>query len=232
MTVPLQELLVDELPKETRNACREIVEHWGTVAEGTARWTTRWLDSVREGGRLTVAFVYRCGSTYPEYAKTYYDERLGVLTLEPGSASLGLVPVGEDCDNCSHLYHVQFSQALPLAGGHLFELVVSNSSDNPCCDGPSQWREERLLYLLLPEGQPALTFDRVSEHYYHDDEEGDSETICRGEARFARDPAGRLTEIVAETRCHENDKPKPPATRRYLWNPASRQFDEIPATKP
>lgn len=231
MTVPLQELLVDELPKETRNACGEMIEHWGTVAEGTARWMPRWLDSVRAPGRVTILVAYRCGSSYPDYAD-YYDERLGVVTLEPAAASLRLVPLGDDCDNCSDLYRLRLEQIFPTSQGSLAVIAATNTSDNPCCDGPSQWNEERLHFVFLPEGGVTLTVTRVSEHYFHDDESGDTAEICRADVSYVRDAAGRLSEIAALTRCQTDDKPQPVKSQRYRWSGSTQRFDEVPPTKP
>src|SRR3990172_4749819 len=196
----LEQLLVGSLPAEGRGACAEMIEHWGTVAEGTATWSVRALFRWEQASGRTLLVAFRCGSSYADYA-SYYDERLGIVSLEPSSARLRLIPVAEDCDNCSDLYHLEFSGEFAVPPGTLAVLAMTFSSDNPCCDGPSQWRTEQLVYILLPEGKVALTLDRVTERYDHDDVDGDTEEICRSVITPRRGPAGQLAGLVAEIRC-------------------------------
>lgn len=226
----VEQLLLEALPVDLRAACPEMIQHWGTVAEGTARWSVRVLHRWPQPEELSVLIAYRCGSSYPDYSQ-FYDERLAVLSFEPGAARLRLVALADDCDNCSDLYHLDYSKSFPFGDARLVELKVTNSSDNPCCDGITQWREER-LFFLLPEGEPALSLLRASEHYYHDDVEGDSEEVCDTTVGYTYDAAGRLAEITARTACREDSKAKPVETRHFHWNPARRRFEEIPAAKP
>jgi len=221
----LEQLLVDNLPAELRGACAEMIEHWGTVAEGTARWSARALFRWEQAGRRTLLVAFRCGSSYADYA-SYYDERLGLVTLEAGRARLQLIPLAEDCDNCSDLYHLEFSGEFAVPPGTLAVLAMTYSSDNPCCDGPSQWRYEQLVYILLPEGKVALTLDRVTERYDHDDVDGDTEEICRSVITPRRGPAGQLAGLVAEIRCEATAQPASVQVRRFAWQPATRRFQE------
>jgi len=221
----LQELLVKSLPAEGRGACAEMIEHWGTVAEGTATWSVRALFRWEQASGRTLLVAFRCGSSYADYA-SYYDERLGIVSLEPSSARLRLIPVAEDCDNCSDLYHLEFSDELAVPGGTLAVLALTFSSDNPCCDGPSQWRTEQLIYVLLPEGRVALALDRVTESYDHDDEAGDTEEVCRSGITPRRNPAGQLAGLVAEIRCEATAQPVTVQVRRFAWQPATRRFQE------
>ena len=221
----LEQLLVDNLPAELRGACAEMIEHWGTVAEGTATWSVRALFRWEQAGQRTLLVAFRCGSSYADYA-SYYNERLGIVSLEPSSARLRLIPVAEDCDNCSDLYHLEFSDELAVPGGALAVLALTFSSDNPCCDGPSQWRYEQLIYVLLPEGSVALALDRVHERYDHDDEAGDTEEVCRSGITPRRNPAGQLAGLVAEIRCEATAQPVTVQVRRFAWQPATRRFQE------
>ena len=221
----LEQLLVDNLPAELRGACAEMIEHWGTVAEGTARWSARALFRWEQAGRRTLLVAFRCGSSYADYG-AYYDERLGLVTLEAGRARLQLIPLAEDCDNCADLYHLEFSGEFAVPPGTLAVLAMTYSSDNPCCDGPSQWRYEQLVYILLPEGKVALTLDRVTERYDHDDVDGDTEEICRSVITPRRDAASQLAGIVAETRCEQTGQAGSTQTRRFTWQPAARRFHE------
>src|SRR3972149_2003097 len=79
------------LPAEGRGACAEMIEHWGTVAEGTATWSVRALFRWEQASGRTLLVAFRCGSSYADYA-SYYDERLGIVSLEPSSARLRLIP--------------------------------------------------------------------------------------------------------------------------------------------
>ena len=221
----LQELLVKSLPAEGRGACAEMIEHWGTVAEGTATWSVRALFRWEQAGQRTLLVAFRCGSSYADYA-SYYNERLGIVSLEPSSARLRLIPVAEDCDNCSDLYHLEFSGEFAVPPGTLAVLAMTFSSDNPCCDGPSQWRYEQLIYVLLPEGSVALALDRVHERYDHDDEAGDTEEVCRSGITPRRNPAGQLAGLVAEIRCEATAQPVTVQVRRFAWQPATRRFQE------
>jgi hypothetical protein len=227
----VEKLLIDLLPEAFRMACGEMVEHWGTIAEGTARWWVRELYRLQEAESLTLLVAYRCGSTWPDYAQ-FYDERLAVLTLEPSGDRLRLVPVAEDCSNCSDLYHLELSQTFPLPQGRLVELVATNSSDNPCCDGPTAWNVERRLLLLLPETELALSLERVREDYYHDDVEGDTEVTCTSQIDYRRDPTGCLTEVLSETTCQDDGEPAAGRSAHYRWNAGSRRFEAVEPVQP
>lgn len=227
----VERLLIDFLPEEFRAACAEMIMHWGTIAEGTARWSARALYRLQEADALTLLLAYRCGSSYPGYAD-YYDERLAVLTLEPGGGRLRLLPVAEDCSNCSDLYHLEFSQTFPLARGGLVELVATNSSDNPCCDGPTAWNVERRLFLLLPEEELILSLEREREEYYHDDVDGDLEVTCASQIDYHREPTGRLSEVTAETECRENGQPAAGQSLRYCWSADARRFEAVSPVQP
>ncbi len=227
----LERSLIDLLPANLRDACPRMISHWGDFAQGTAHWSIRSLAWQLHPGSIEALTAFRCGSTYPDYA-TYFDERLGLLVFEASGARLRLIPLADDCDNCSDLFHLDSLQSFPQHEGELVELLVTSSSDNPCCDGPSAWRRESLLYLVLPAGVIALQFDRVQEDYEHDDEAGDTEEICNSEVTYTRSPQGELLEITSATTCRVNDEPQPGTMLRFRWNAASSRFDPLPPTQP
>lgn len=227
----LQELLAKSLPAELRGACAEMIVHWGTVAEGTATWSVRALFRWEQASGRTLLVAFRCGSSYADYA-SYYDERLGIVSLEPSGARLRLIPVAEDCDNCSDLYHLEFSDELAVLGGTLTVLTLTFSSDNPCCDGPSQWRYEQLVYILLPEGSVALVLERVNERYDHDDVEGDTTLECSAEVSYHRDSNGYLKSVTADTGCQVGTTRIPHGTLRFDWNPLTRRIEAVPSILP
>jgi len=227
----VERLLLDLLPEGFRAVCTEMIMHWGTIAEGTAGWSARPLYQLQEAESHALVVAFRCGSSYPGYAD-YYDERLAVLTLEPGAGHLRLLPVAEDCSNCSDLYHLEFSQTFPLAQGELVELVATNSNENPCCDGPTAWSVERRLFLLLPEQELILSLERDREEYYHDDVDGDLEVTCASQIDYHRDPASRLSEVAAETECREDGEPAAGKSFRYRWNAGTRRFEAISPVQP
>ncbi|MGH9804391.1 MAG: hypothetical protein ACRD4D_04400 [Candidatus Acidiferrales bacterium] len=230
-SVELEQNLLELLPSELRDACPRLTYYWGDNAQGTARWSIRSLAWQLRSGTIEALIAYRCGSTHPDYAD-YYDERLGLLVFESSGARLRLIPLADDCDNCSDLYHLDYSDSFPLPEGELVAVTVTDSSDNPCCDGPSAWRRESLLYLVLPAGDIALQFDRAQENYDHDDEAGDTEEICNSEITYRRAPEGELIEIAAATTCRVNGDPQPGATLQYRWNAAKMRFELLPETQP
>lgn len=226
----VRDALLEALPGDLRRPCGAILEHWGTVAQGTERWTVRILFRFEEEQNLHMLLSYRCGSSYSGYAD-YYDERLAALRLSPAGASLRLLPLADDCRNCSDLYHVGYSRSFPLAEGRLVELKVANSSDNPCCDGPEAWSAQRLLYLLLPETEPVLWLTTGSERWSHDDVDGDREEICSGTLTDTGVDE-HLVDLTLYTVCRENDKITKQEMRTYRWNRDERRFEERAPTQP
>jgi len=144
---------------------------------------------------------------------------------------LRLVPLADDCDNCSDLYHLDFSDTFPLSEGDLVAVAVTDSSDNPCCDGPSAWRRESLLYVVLPAGEIALKVERSREDYQHDDENGDWEEIC-GSTVMDTTVDDRLIELTLHTVCRTNGEKSSEETRSYRWNGITRRLDPLPPTQP
>jgi hypothetical protein len=221
--------VVQSLPKDFGDSCREMVGSWGAGAKETARWTIRSLYSFREVGGTEVVLALRCGSTAPE-VQAYYDERPAILSLTQGSGSLGLVPLAADCLNCAMFYHLEFSQTFSVVEMRLAELRVSYVNDSPCCDGGDQKSGEQLVILGLPDGKTVRAVEQSTEELSHDDsvEDGDSDTACRAKIDYSRDRAGNVESIRTETRCTENKKPVPEVWRRsFRWNAGARRFDEV-----
>ena len=171
----------------------------------------------------------RCGSTEAA-VKAYYDERPAIVSLAREFSTLRLIPLAEDCDNCSSFYHIEFSQTLKAVGARLLELRVSDSNDNPCCDGGDQKRGDRLVILRLPEGEQVLVVNEMTEEISHDDsvEDGDSDAVCNAKIDYSRDAGGNVESIRTEIRCTENKKPEPGIKRQgFRWNAGARRFDEL-----
>jgi len=218
----LEQLLVDALPRDVRGACREMVENWGETAKGTEEWRVRLLQ--QQANRVWL--VFRCGSRWPDY-REYYDERLGVLRLEV--ATLELVPLGPDSDNDADLYRLAFVEAVPLEGTEAGALRVTQSSDNPCCDGPTQSHRERLVLLAdSPQGVGEVFSVIIRrEELEHDDEAGDTETIYRAEVSYERNPDGQVSAVIVSFREEVNREPRRSGTLRYRWNPTVFRFEEM-----
>ena len=230
LSIETEQQLIELLPSELRDACPRMIHYWGDYAQGTARWNVRALDWQARPDRLGALLAFRCGSSLSDYAQAY-DERLALLAFEPGAARLQLIPLAEDCDNCSDLFHLEFSRSFPLPEGELAELVVASSSDNPCCDGPSAWRQEELLYFVLPGGDVALKVERSREDYQHDDENGDWEEIC-GSTVIDTTVDGRLVELTLHTVCRINGEKSSQEARSYRWNGATARFEALPQAQP
>jgi hypothetical protein len=220
-------LLLGSLPVEFQTGCDDMLSSWGSDAKGTARWKVRLLSvSARPEGH-TAVLAFRCSAAL-QGASEVYDERLAVLSLENGKGTLGLIPLAKDCNNCSNLYQINYSQMFAVEGAPLAELRVSYSTDNPCCDGGGQERAEQLVFLLLPEGKPVLSVDQSHEWISPDDENGDWEKTCEAKVNSTRDVAGNLSTVSTKTRCTEDKKPVPGVTRQtYRWNAATRRFEEV-----
>ena len=229
-SVELERSLLDLLPAGLRDACPRVIYFWGDFARDSVRWSVRplyWPPPPEETG---VLLAYRCGSSYPGYAD-YFDERPAWLRLHPGAAHLRLIPLADNCDNCSDLFRLGFSRFFPLAGGELVELLVVSSSENPCCDGPSAFREERLLYVVLPEASTALSVVRQSERYEHDDADGDWGEICSSSVIDAL-VDDRLVELTLHTDCRINGEKSRQEVRIHRWNAYLRRFETAPEAQP
>ncbi len=147
---PIRADLLRALPQDFRAACPSLIESWGEIARGTDEWRVRVL--VRQADQVWLSF--RCASRAPEYEKDY-DERPALLRLATGK--LEFLPLGSDAENDSTLYHVEFSELLPLEGAQGVALKVTEPAGNPCCDGPeSRSGETWRVFADSPHGVAEL----------------------------------------------------------------------------
>jgi len=234
LPVPTQADLLSALPQDFRGACAAMIENWGEIAKGTAEWHARVL--VRQADQVWLAF--RCGSRAPEYEKDY-DERPALMRLETGK--LEFFPLGSDADNDSTLYHLEFSEFLPLEGAQGVAFKVTEPAGNPCCDGPeSRSGESWRVFADSPHGvRELLSVTTARDDSSHCDEpEVDSETTYRAQIALDRDAQKLVREVAATFREEVKDitwdgaKANPhtvserSGTLRYRWNPASLLFEE------
>ena len=232
---PIQADLLRALPQDFRAACPSLMESWGDIAKGTGEWRVRVL--VRQDDQLWLAF--RCASGAPEYEKDY-DERPALLRLAIGK--LEFLPLGSDAENDSTLYHIEFSELLPLEGAQGVALKVTEPAGNPCCDGPeSRSGETWRVFADLPHGvAELLSVTTVRDDSSHsDDPEVDSETTYRAQITLDREVQNRDKEVANTFReevkeiTYEGEKANPhtvsqrSGTLRYRWTPASLHFEEI-----
>jgi hypothetical protein len=232
---PIQADLVRALPQDFRAACPSLMESWGDIAKGTDEWHVRIL--ARQGDQVWLSF--RCASRAPEYVKEY-DERPALLRLATGM--LEFVPLGSDTENDSTLYHVEFSEFVPLEGAQGVALKVTEPAGNPCCDGPeSRSGETWRVFADSPHGVMELlsvtTARNDSSH--SDDPEVDTETTYRAQIAVDRDAQNRGRGVAATFReevkeiTYAGEKANPhivsqrSGTLRYWWIPASLHFEEI-----
>jgi len=232
---PIQADLLRALPQDFRAACPSLIESWGDIARGTDEWRVRVL--VRQADQVWLSF--RCASRAPEYEKDY-DERPALLRLATGK--LELVPLGSDAENDSTLYHVEFSELLPLEGALAVALKVTEAAGNPCCDGPeSRSGETWRVFADSPNGVVELLSVTTArdDSSHSDDPEVDTETTYRAVVAADRDAQNRGREVAATFHeevkdiTWEGEKANPhtvsqrSGTLRYRWIPASLHFEEI-----
>ncbi len=216
--------VLETLPVDFRTACGDVVRAWGASARGTAVWSVRELHREKSAARVTLLVALRCSSSQPAYAG-FADERAALVLLLAGASHLQLIPLAEDCANCSELFRVAFERIHPAEGAALWELRVASSSKNPCCDGPSSDTAERVLLVRASDGRTVLEIETLREIREHDDESGDTEEICRADVAISHDNAGKLAAIAVTRRCTLDGKAQPETTREHRWNPARRVFE-------
>jgi hypothetical protein len=231
---PIQADLLRAVPQDVRGACTSLIESWGDIARGTDEWRVRVL--VRQADQVWLSF--RCASRAPEYEKDY-DERPALLHLATGK--LELLPLGSDAENDSTLYHVEFSELLPLEGAQGVALKVIEPAGNPCCDGPeSRSGETWRIFADSPHGVAELLSVTTArdDSSHSDDPEVDSETTYRAQITLAREAQNRCGEVAATFReevkeiSYEGEKANPhtvsqrSGTLRYRWIPASVHFEK------
>jgi hypothetical protein len=223
--------LIDNLPKGFRDSCDQMMAGWGNTLQGTAKWSVRLLFSFpHQSGGTEAVLAFRCASAFRGLEQDY-DERPATIVLTPEAATLTLIPIQPECDSgCSHLYHLEFSQAFPAAGAQLVELRVYHTSDNPCCGGADEESGSLIMILDLPRAKQVLVVDERTEHESHDDsDEGDdSQTVCEAKVSYRRDGEGSVESIATERQCTKNKQPLPEVNRQnFQWNAAAHKFEEV-----
>ena len=229
---PIEAELLRALPQDFRAACTSMIESWGGIAKGTDEWRVRIL--VRQDDQLWLAF--RCASRALEYEKDY-DERPALLRLTTGK--LEFLPLGPDAENDSTLYHIEFSELLPLEGAQGVAFKVTEPGETPCCDGPeSRSGETWRVFADLPQGAAELLSVTTArdDSSHCDDPEVDSETTYRAEITVDRDSQNRGKEVAATFReevkeiTYDGEKANPHTVSqrsgrlRYRWTPAALHF--------
>ena len=210
------------------SACSEMISYWGTVAEGTATLTVRivFIHADTDATKRHVLFKIKCHSNYKEYGEKYCDERLAVLSLEPGNASIILLPHAEDCKNCSELSNIKFEQIVqrnPL----IIVLSIKTTNDNPCCGGAYEYSDEKVYYYAFLESgiKQVASLVRYQSEYSHDDVEGDYRKIYESKIRHTFDPNGSNTQIISEYLIKTNGVEKESGTQSYIWNSEKEKFE-------
>lgn len=214
--------LLEAVPDLLRG-CRAMLSEFEPMTKVSRDFSVRVLHAERAGEERTAILAFRCSVHIPDV--TAIDERPGVLVSNKGAIVLKLLPLADDCTNCSDLYRIAYTQRFAAAGGYLAELNVEHSTDNPCCDGGDSNGGTKLLLVGVPEGATVLAFDKETDDYNHDDEDGDTQTTCKSEILYEWDGMGRLLAVNAQTRCSENGKFTPPArASRFEWNAGEKRF--------
>lgn len=219
----LANFLLESLPENVRNGCRDLVSDFGTESNATAEWSVRLLHAESAGTERSAVLALRCTLHVPD--AVFYDERPALL-ISSNQTVLKLLPLDADCTNCSDLFHLKFTQRFASQTGYLAELATEHSTDNPCCDGGDRTSGVKLFLIAVPGGEVALSFDKDTDDENHDDESGDTETVCTSEVAYQQNGDG-LQAVTARSRCTENGKFKPPiTTRRFVWDKGKKRFEE------
>jgi hypothetical protein len=215
----ITQLLIGSLPREFRDACREMVPNFGpqAVAQTTSEWSVRRLHAEGNDIQHSALLALRCTAHVPNI--TYYDERPALLLVNKEKALLKLSPLAEDCKDCSDLYHIRFTQKFGAPSGYLAEMSVEHSNENPCCDGIARESGTLLLLVAVPDGTQVLAFEKDSF-----DDTGEEATECKSSVFYERESDGRLKSITTRTSCTANGKPVPQVTKQFVWNPNEKRF--------
>jgi hypothetical protein len=221
-------VLISSLPADFRNGCSDMTLDYGpqAAAQTTWAWSVRVLHA--ESGKFgqSALLAFRCTAHVPDV--TYSDERRAIL-LNGQKTTLKLLALDKDCDNCSDLYHFEFVQRFNTENGYFAELRLEHTTENPCCDGGDTDKGARFLLVTIPLEAVALSFDKETYFYNHDDQDGDTETECKSVVTYDRE-AGNLLGVNTQTSCTENGKPKPPVmVTRYRWDRTKERFESSAA---
>lgn len=224
-----QRILLGLLPPAFRAGCREMVGGWGEVARGTEQLAVRFLSLHKLGQDLQIFLAYRGFSSHEVYRETFYDERLAVLSIHGTFSSFRIIPHDPDLPEDSTLSRLNFGEILDLPGATGFSLLVSRSSENPCCGGPASFHEERLMiFVFSPEGvNEALSVPLYVEDLQHDDQGGDTTTTYRGKISFEKDPKGDLTGLELTYQKASGGEMVSQGVARYFWDKEKKKFGQF-----
>jgi len=232
----INSLLISLLPSGLRDSCaKALTIPIGHNVFSTVYWSTRILNTAREGSAVSALLAFRCTSrnTNSNANEPYYDERPAVLQLGEGTASLTFIPLAENCGGCPDLYHLEFVDTIPVEHGSLMKLEVVTSSDSPAFTGTDTYERAALLWVALPRARVALqVYSRTEFHSCDDSTEDCSDQVCSVQVRNDRDGAGHVVEIVAVTTCTRDKVTQPPETVRYVWEPAAARFEKAATVTP
>jgi hypothetical protein len=215
-----QRLLVDLLPDSSAKSCGDLVEAWGP-GRNEAILSARLLHVHGDRDNFTVLVAYRCANRPNPHFDAVFDERPALLVKTGTGTALTLISPYRP-EECCDPHSVEFLKTLPLADGELLELGVQSSSYGDGADSSSLYE---LVWVADPAGHVALKIDSRTEFNGYDAEsEVSSEQICEAKVRYEKDQAGKLSAIMAETKCTEDKVEKPIQTVRYVWDAPNGVF--------
>jgi hypothetical protein len=223
----VEHILLDILPTDYQAGCQEMILHWGTLAEGTAKLAVRVLykTAMDKDEILEVLLVYRCFSLYEGYLDQFYDERLAVLLIKPTMSFLIMLPHAEDCDNSSELSHISLEQVVQCDANPMVCLRIETSNDNPCCGGPFNYSAEQIRYYI-PNSTGVKLVASVLKHQeeYYGDTEGDVEIIYDAKITLHKDPNMNISCIESQYSRIENEKLQETGEITYIWDDEKKEF--------
>jgi hypothetical protein len=221
-------VLLKIFPLDYRQACAEMITHWGTVAEGTMQNMIRLIFSQHKpDAEITQALlVFRCFSNYDYYLNNFYDERLALLQLHTQSATLRLLPIADNCLRCTDLYRIHFAEVVQKEGPLIISLKIESSSENPCCDGPYWYKEEQVQLFSISVGKVrnSVRLLKHKEENFHDDVEGDLTIIYNGYFDYLKNPQGQLHSIITQFNITENELLVEMGSDTLYWNKEQMLF--------
>lgn len=225
---PVRRILLEALPEAYRRGCTDVVSNWGTQAEGTAAMAIKVLhvEGRKEGKPVRALVAYGCFSMAKEYANRFRDERLAALVIDREVSYLLMLPNKKDCDNCADLTRITLDKVIHLFGKTVVGISFSSSNENPCCDGPSAWKEERVNFYVLKDSmvRPAGSALKRRWNNDHDDETGDEETNYSAAVILKKDMKGNVVGILSPYRLKKNGKLAEKGLVRYNWDNEKEEF--------
>ncbi len=224
----VRRILLEALPGVYTRGCAEVVSTWGTQAEGTAAMAIKVLhvEGRRNDKPVSVLIAYGCFSTAKEYVNQFRDERLAALVIDREVSRLFMVPHEKDCHNCPDLTHITLDKVVNLFGKTVVGISFATSSENPCCNGPSAWKEERVNFYVLKDNgvRPAGSALKRRWTKEHDDEAGDEETGYSAAVILKKDMKGNIVGILSPYKLKKNGKLVEKGMVRYNWDNGKEEF--------